>query len=81
MLALDLVVKLYLVVLTLDVLLGWIQPDPGRMPRRVTHALTEPPQRVLRALFPARLSGGWDLSPLLLMALLGGVRVLWIHPW
>ncbi len=81
MLVLDLLVKLYLVVLAMDILLAWVQPDPRRWPRRLTHALTEPPQRLLRRLLPARLTGGWDLSALWMIGLLGLVRVLWIHPW
>lgn len=81
MAALDLFVKIYLVVVVVDLLLAWVQTDARRMPRRVTHALTEPPQRLLRALLPARRTGGWDLSPLLLIALLGVVRVIWMRPW
>lgn len=81
MLVVDLLVKLYLVIVVLDVLLAWVQDDPRRSPRRWTHALTEPPQRLLRRLLPARLTGGWDLSALMVIALLGVLRVLWAHPW
>lgn len=78
--AADLVLKIYLVVVALDLGLGWVQPDPARPPRRLTHALTEPPQRLLRKLIPARWTGGWDLSPLILIVLLGVFRVLFLHP-
>lgn len=74
---LDVLVKLYTLLVAIDVFVGWIQPDPRRVPRRLTHALTEPPQRLLRLAVPARWTWGWDLSPLLMIALLGVVRMLW----
>ena len=77
---LDDIVKLYLVLVVIDVLLGWIQTDPARTPRRLTHALTEPPQRLLRWAVPARWTGGWDLSPILVVGLLGVLRMLWTRP-
>ena len=77
---LDAIVKLYALLVVLDVLIAWIQLDPSRAPRSLTHALTEPPQRLLRAVVPARWTGGWDLSPLLVVALLGVVRMLWTRP-
>lgn len=67
-----LAVQLYLVVVALDVLVAWVQPDPTRWPRRLLHLLTEPPQRLLR---PVSSVGGWDLSPLVLILLLGALRV------
>jgi len=67
-----LALQLYLVVVAVDLLLAWVQPDPRRLPRRLTHLLTEPPQRLLR---PLGTWGGWDLSPLVVIALLGAVRV------
>lgn len=75
-----LIIALYLLVVTLDVLVGWVQPDPARMPRRVLHALTEPLQAPLRALLPAARTGGLDLSPLVLIGALGLVR-LWLLSW
>lgn len=79
--ALDLVIKLYLVVVALDILLAWVQPEPSRWPRRLTHVLTEPPQVLLRKLIRPSWTGGWDLSSLLLIAILGLVRVAWVQPW
>jgi len=69
------VIELYLVVVALDVLLGWVQPSAEQMPRRVTHGLTEPVQSVLRAAIKPAWTGGLDVSPLLVVAILGVVRV------
>lgn len=74
---LDVIVKLYTLLVAIDVLVGWIQPDPSRTPRRLTHALTEPPQALLRMAVPARLTWGWDLSPLMVIAILGVIRMVW----
>ena len=69
------VIELYLLLVALDVLVGWVQLDPARWPRRGLHVLTEGPQALLRrAVRPAWL-GGWDISPLLVIGLLGGIRV------
>ena len=74
--ALDLAVKLYLVIVAMDVLLAWVQPDPRRLPRVVFHRLTEPIQRPLRRACRLR---GWDLSPLVVIGLLGVVRVFLVQ--
>ena len=76
-----LIIQLYLLVVVLDVLLAWVQPDARRWPRRGTHLLTEQPQALIRrVLSPAR-TGGWDLSPLVLIGALGGLRVWLIRCW
>ena len=75
-----LVIQLYLVVVVLDVVLAWFQVDPTRPPRRFTHALTEPPQAVLRPLLSRLPTGGWDISPLVVMAILGVIRVRLLLP-
>lgn len=75
-----LLIQLYLLVIVADVLLAWVQPDPRRWPRRLFHLLTEPLQRPLRALLERLPLGGWDLSPLVLVLLLGAVRVALIQP-
>lgn len=76
----DLVIELYIVLVVLDVMLAWVTPDPKRWPRRVTHVLTEPLQAVIRPLVSWLPTGGWDLSPLVMMGLLGATRVLWLLP-
>lgn len=72
--------SLLAVLVAVDVLLGWVQPEPGRWPRRLTHMLTEPLLWGPRRLLPARLTGGWDLSPLLVIVVVGVVRVWLIQP-
>jgi uncharacterized protein YggT (Ycf19 family) len=76
----DLVIELYLLVVILDVMLAWVTPDPMRWPRRVTHVLTEPVQLVVRPLVSWLPTRGWDLSPLVIVGLLGTTRVLWMLP-
>lgn len=70
-----LTIEIYLLITVIDVMLAWVQPEPERWPRRATHVLTEPPQRWVRRLLPARLTGGWDLSPVVVIILLGALRV------
>ena len=71
-------IQLYLLVTVLDVLVAWFQDSTARWPRRGLHLLTEPLQRPLRRLAPERLTGGWDLSPLLVVTILGALRV-WLR--
>lgn len=72
--------QVYLLITVLDVLLAWVQPDASRLPRRVFHGVTEPVQRPLRALLRAVPQAGWDLSPLLVVLLLGALRVWLLLP-
>lgn len=76
----DLILKIYLVVVAVDVGLGWVQPDPTRPPRRFTHLLTEPPQAIIRRLILPRWTWGWDFSPVILVVLLGVLRVSFLNP-
>lgn len=76
----DLAIELYLLVVALDVMLAWVTPDPKRWPRRVTHLLTEPVQAVVRPAVSWLPTGGWDLSPVVVVGLLGAARVLWLLP-
>lgn len=75
-----LALQLLIVLVALDVALGWVQPEASEVPRRFTHALTEPLERPLRGALSAFDTAGWDLSPLLLIAILGGIRVWLIQP-
>jgi uncharacterized protein YggT (Ycf19 family) len=70
-------VELALLLVTLDVLLGFVQAEPQRWPRRLTHVLTEPPQALVRRLLPRVGAGQWDLSPLVVIGVLGMLR-LWL---
>jgi uncharacterized protein YggT (Ycf19 family) len=73
--SLVLLIQLYLLLVALDVGLGWVQEDPGHMPRRASHLLTEPPQALIRRLVRPEHFGGWDLSPLVVIGALGVLRV------
>lgn len=79
--SLVLLLQLYLVVVLVDVGLGWVQPDPLRWPRRATHLLTEPPQALARRLLQPSRTGSWDLSPLVVIGALGILRVWLIRCW
>lgn len=78
--AVVLAIQLYIVLIVVDVLLGWVQLDPRRPPRRWTHLLTEPPQAMLRAMIPPLASRGLDWSPIVLVVLLGALRVWLLLP-
>jgi uncharacterized protein YggT (Ycf19 family) len=76
---LPLIIQVYALIVLVDVGLAWLQP-PQRWPRRALHPITEPPQALLRRVLPPRWTGGLDLSPLVLLAGLGGLRIWWIQP-
>ncbi len=75
-----LIIELYVIIVVVDVALAWIQTTPAPMPRRLTHALTEPPQALLRRVLKPAWTDGWDLSPLVIVVLLGALRVWLIQP-
>lgn len=75
-----LALQLLAALVALDMVLGWLQPDPTELPRRLTHALTEPLERPLRKALVVFDTAGWDLSPLVLIAILGMIRVWLIQP-
>lgn len=74
-----LTIEVYLVVVAVDVLLAWVQDDPRRVPRRFTHSLTEPLQRPIRSVLARAAPGRLDLSPLVVVVVLGVVRVLLVR--
>ncbi len=63
-------------VVAVDVVLGWVQEDPGRWPRRLTHALTEPALRPLRRINSILPFRGVDWSPVVLIAGLTVLKVV-----
>jgi len=70
-----LAVEIYVLVVVVDVGLGWVQIAPHRWPRRLTHAMTEPllvPMRALLAHLPTR---GWDFSPVVLILALTLIKI------
>ena len=76
----SLLIQIYLLITAVDVLLAWVQTDPGRWPRRATHTLTEPVQRPLRALLSLLPLATWDLSPVVVVLILGALRVWLLRP-
>ena len=76
-----LIIQLYLLLIVVDVGLGWVQPDAQRWPRRATHLLTEPLQRLSRGVVRPDWTGGVDLSPLVVIGVLGVLRVWLIRCW
>lgn len=68
-------VEMGLLLVTVDLLLGFVQEEPRRWPRRLTHVLTEPPQALVRRLLPRVGKGQWDLSPLVVIGALGMLRL------
>ena len=63
-------------VVALDVLLAWVQEDPKRWPRRLTHFVTEPVLRPIRVINRVLPTGNWDISPLLLIVGLTAVKLV-----
>lgn len=63
-------------VVALDVLLAWVQEDPKRWPRRLTHCVTEPVLRPIRVIIRGLPTGNWDISPLLLIVGLTAVKLV-----
>ena len=55
---------LYLIII--DAILSWIQP-PHKMPRRITTAITAPMYKPIHAVLSPRMTGGLDLSPLIVL--------------
>ena len=70
-----LAIELYLVVVVVDVLLAWVQEDPEQTPRRFTDLVTEPLQRPIRSIWARLAPGRLDVSPIVVVFLLGVVRV------
>ena len=69
-------IELYAFVLALDVVLAWVQEDPRRWPRRLTHALTEPALVWVRKGMGGWQPGGWDVSPLVLIVALTCIKLV-----
>ena len=71
-------IEVYILIIVIDVLLGWIQENPARWPRRLTNALTEPALKGIRRLLRPIPPRDWDLSPI---ALIIGLAVLKVGLW
>lgn len=71
-----LILRIVTWVIIADAILSWIQPDPRSMPRRLTVQLTDPIYRPIRKVLDPSKTGGLDLSPLVVIAVLYVIRVL-----
>ena len=69
-------IELYCLLLVVDVLLSWVQENPRQWPRRITHWLTEPLLVPLRAILDKMPTRGWDLSPIVLIIALTGLKLV-----
>ena len=55
---------LYLIII--DAILSWVQP-PHKMPRSITSAITTPLYKPIHSVLNPSMTGGLDLSPLILL--------------
>ena len=63
----------------LDLVLAWVQPDEKRWPRRLIHLTMAPLRAPIRWLLRWVPTGDWDISPLVAVALLTMLRVWWME--
>ncbi len=68
------VIHFLTIIIVVDALLSWVQPDVRAFPRRVTHALTYPLLAPFRTIIPPTATGGIDFSPVLVIFLLIALR-------
>lgn len=68
-----LLLRVLSMVMVMEVILSWVVPNAEAFPRNITHALTEPLCRPLRALISPESLGGLDVSPMLVIVGLSGV--------
>jgi YggT family protein len=62
-------------VIIIAVLISWVSPDPRNPIVRFLWGVTEPLFRPFRRLVPPSRTGGIDISPLFVLAIIYGVRV------
>jgi uncharacterized protein YggT (Ycf19 family) len=70
-----LAVEIATLIVAVDLVLGWVQLDPKRWPRRLSHMLTEPLLVPVRAVVRRLPTRGWDLSPAVLILGLTLIKV------
>ncbi len=68
-------VEIIMILIVADLLLGWVQEDPRMWPRRLSHWLTEPLLIPVRAVVRRLPTGGWDVSPVVLLVCLTLLKV------
>lgn len=68
--------ELYCLVVAVDVLLSWVQEDAVRLPRRLTHLVTDPVLKLVRGAMRGWQPGGWDISPAVLIMVLTCIKLM-----
>lgn len=73
---LDHLLTLYSWVVLIAVLLTWVSPDPYNPIVRFLRGVTEPVFYQIRRRMPFVIVGGWDLSPLVVVAGIMAARII-----
>ena len=61
-------------VVIIDALLSWVKPNPAEFPRNLTTQITDPLYAPVRAILNPQKLGGLDISPIIIIFLLSGMR-------
>lgn len=61
-------------IIIVDALLSWVFPNPNEPPRSLTRVIAEPLSAPARFFLPPNLTGGLDLSPLVMLLILQAIR-------
>lgn len=65
-----LAVKALTWLIILDVILSWVMPDETKFPRNLTREITTPLYAPIQKILNPQRTGGFDLSPLIILILL-----------
>jgi uncharacterized protein YggT (Ycf19 family) len=57
-----------------DVVLSWIMQDPNAFPRNITRQITEPLYAPIHTVLKPEKMGGFDLSPIVILLLIGAIQ-------
>ena len=60
---------LYFLILA-DVILSWVMPDENQFPRNITREVTTPLYAPIHKVLNPQMTGGFDLSPIVLIVLI-----------
>ena len=71
---LSIIINALQLLIIVDVVLSWVKPDPSEFPRNLTTQVTDPLYAPIHAVLNPRVTGGFDLAPLIVLVLLGFMR-------
>jgi YggT family protein len=57
-----------------DALLSWVSPNPDVPPRSITGMIANPLSAPVRAILSPKMTGGIDLSPIVVILILNGIQ-------